>query len=76
MSIELQQPAAALREFELTLQKEPNRFRALYGAAHAAQLAGDRAKARTYFQQLLEVAKAADTERPELAEARRAVAGN
>ena len=31
---------SALKEFEATLKKEPNRFRALYGAARAASLAG------------------------------------
>ena len=44
MLLQLKQPAEALKEFEATLKKEPNRFRALYGAAHAAALAGDRAE--------------------------------
>jgi tetratricopeptide (TPR) repeat protein len=68
------QPAQALKEFEETLTREPRRFRAVYGAAHAAQLAGDRVKARGYYQQLVEICKASDTDRPELQEARRAVA--
>ena len=69
--LDVQQPAVALREFEQTLQKEPNRFRAVYGAARAAQLSGDNAKSRQYFGQLLEISKQADSERPELIEARR-----
>jgi tetratricopeptide (TPR) repeat protein len=68
------QPAQALKEFEETLTREPRRFRAVYGAAHAAQLAGERVKARAYYQQLVEICKASDTDRRELQEARRAVA--
>ncbi len=69
--LELKQPSAALKEFTATLTKEPNRFRALYGAAEAAKLAGDRQTAQTYFRQLLKVAERADKPgRLELAEAR------
>jgi len=68
------QPAQALKEFEETLTREPRRFRAVYGAAHAAQLAGDRIKARHYYQQLVEICKTSDTDRAELQEARKAVA--
>jgi tetratricopeptide (TPR) repeat protein len=67
------QPALALKEFEETLTREPRRFRAVYGAAHSAQLSGDSAKARTYYQQLVEICKNSDTARPELLEARKAV---
>jgi len=67
------QPAPALKEFEETLTREPRRFRAVYGAAHSAQLSGDTAKARTYYQLLVEICKNSDTARPELQEARKAV---
>jgi len=71
----LKQPAEALREFEATLKKEPNRFRALYGAAKAAALAGDRAKARSHYELLVKVCERGDSPgRPELAEARTFVA--
>jgi hypothetical protein len=40
--------AGALREFEAVLHKEPNRLRALGGAALAAERSGDKAKAREY----------------------------
>jgi len=70
--LELKRPAEALKEFEATLAKEPNRFRALYGAAEAANLAGDRAAAKKYFRELVKVAERADQPgREELAEARR-----
>jgi tetratricopeptide (TPR) repeat protein len=71
MLLELKRPAEALKEFEATLTKEPNRFRSLYGAAEAAKQAGDRQAAQTYFQKLLKVAERADKPgRQELAEAR------
>jgi len=71
MLLELKDPAAALTEFQATLQKEPNRFRAVYGVARAARLAGDAATARTAFTQLLTICSRADQPgRPELVEAR------
>jgi len=69
--LELNQPADALKEFEATLVKEPNRFRSLYGAAEAAKQMGNRPTERLYFQKLLKVAEGADQPgRPELKEAR------
>lgn len=66
--------AAALTEFEATLQKEPRRFRSVYGAAHAAELASNRAKSSQYYQQLLEICRKADTDgRPELQAARKGI---
>jgi tetratricopeptide (TPR) repeat protein len=77
MLLEMKQPAEALKEFQATLKKEPNRFRALYGAARAASLSGDRTAARSYYSQLLKICAKADSPgRPELAEARKAVAGS
>jgi tetratricopeptide (TPR) repeat protein len=71
MLLELKRPAEALKEFEATLTKEPNRFRSLYGAAEAAKLAGDRQTEQSYFRKLLKVAERADTPgRQELVEAR------
>jgi len=60
----------ALVAFEATMKKEPNRFRGAYGAARAAEAAGDRAKAVTLYAQVLAIASAADGNRPELAHAR------
>ncbi|HUQ09852.1 MAG TPA: hypothetical protein VM146_06005, partial [Steroidobacteraceae bacterium] len=66
------QPAAAQQAFEATLKREPNRFRALYGAARAGSLAGDRAAATRYYGWLLKICTRADKPgRAELAEARR-----
>ena len=72
----MNQPAEALKEFEATLKKEPNRFRALYGAARSASLAGDHQKARTHAAALLKVCERGDAPgRPELVEARKLAAG-
>jgi tetratricopeptide (TPR) repeat protein len=72
MLLQVNQPADALAEFEATLKKEPNRFRAVYGAAKAASLAGNRQKARTYYAQLLRICERADAPgRPELQDAQR-----
>lgn len=63
-------PELALDEFQATLQKEPNRFLALKGAAQAADDAGGSNTARDYYRQLLTVAATADSERPALRRAR------
>jgi hypothetical protein len=68
-------PQGALKEFEQTLTKEPNRFRALYGAARASGQTGDAAGAKRYFARLVEMcAGAGEPARPELQEARAALA--
>jgi len=70
MLLQMNRPEQALEEFEATLKREPNRFRALYGAARAAQLKGDREASREYFRELLKVCERADKPgRKELAEA-------
>jgi hypothetical protein len=68
--LDLEQPAAALRQYEASLLDAPNRFNSLYGAAHSAELAGQRAKAKEYCAKLIEVSRLTDGERPELREAK------
>ena len=51
--LELNQPAKALAVFEQSQRGDPKRFRNVYGAARAAELAGDREKAKTFYTQLL-----------------------
>ena len=60
----------ALTEYTSALKQYPNRYRALYGAARAADAAGDAATARTYYQRVIELSKHADGVRPELQRAR------
>ena len=62
-------PAEALAAFESTLERSPNRFNALYDAATAAQAAGQREKARHYFQALVAVTDPL-SRRPELSTAK------
>jgi tetratricopeptide (TPR) repeat protein len=68
--MEQQQPAQALTEYEASLRSTPNRLRGLYGAAKAAQGARQLDKAANYFRKLAELTKDADTERPEIREAK------
>ena len=70
MLLEARQPAAALREYEASQVREPNRFRGHYGVARAAEEVGDRVKAGRSYGQLLALAMDGGSERPELARAR------
>jgi hypothetical protein len=68
--LETGQAAVALREFEMSLKATPNRYRGFWGAARAAEAAGDRQKAADYFTKLVALTKNADSTRPELARAK------
>jgi hypothetical protein len=59
-----------LQEFEASIPREPNRFNGLYGAARAAELAGEVEKARTYYGQLVALGAGGDTDRPALQQAK------
>lgn len=64
-------PADALREYEAVIAREPNRLGPTAGAAQAAQKAGDARKAAHYAARVVELTAAADTARPEFAQAKR-----
>lgn len=68
--LEAKQPAAALVEYERALKSTPNRYRGLYGAARAAEAAGNRERAATYYGGLVALARTGDGTRPEVAAAR------
>jgi len=70
MLLATNQPAEALIEFERSLKHDPNRFRATYGAARAADAAGNRKAARDYYTKLQTLSAGRDTQRPELAHAK------
>ncbi|HEV8305999.1 MAG TPA: hypothetical protein VGQ25_13620, partial [Gemmatimonadales bacterium] len=57
--------------YDATLEREPGRARSIYGAARAAELAGDRAGARVRYAEFLKLMAGADGDRPEIAQARR-----
>jgi tetratricopeptide (TPR) repeat protein len=65
--------AEARTAYEATLSREPNRARSLYGAARAAQLAGDRAGARPRFLEFLAQMQSGEGDRVEIARAREAL---
>jgi predicted Zn-dependent protease len=64
--LEMNNPQQALPAFEAALKEEPSRFWSLYGAARAAELSGDRAKAKAFYTQLILQSGSADDERSEL----------
>jgi tetratricopeptide (TPR) repeat protein len=66
------QAQAALGEYQAVLRIAPNRFNALYGAASAAEAAGNATLANQFFQKLTEIA--VGDERPELVTAKKKVA--
>lgn len=76
MLMALGEPAQAQSEFERSLLRDPNRFRGVYGAAVAAEAAGDATAARKYYAKLEELCAERDTERPELQRARQFLASN
>jgi hypothetical protein len=67
-------PADALKEYEAVLTKEPNRYRAVTGAMYAARESGDRAKARAFARQLLDLGGKTNSTRYSLAQARQIAA--
>jgi tetratricopeptide (TPR) repeat protein len=68
--LELGQPSRALKEYERSLLSSPNRFNSIYGAARAAELDGNRIKARLFYERVVDTCKLGDTSRPELQRAR------
>ncbi len=75
MLLELKRPADALKEYEASQKREPNRLRGWYGAGLAASQAGEKAKAKRYFGRLVALAGKGEP-RPEVAAARAWLAGS
>ena len=71
---ELNQPDLALKEYEKSLEISPNRFHSIYGAARAAELAKNHAKARSYYEKLAALTEQADDSRPELQQTKKYLA--
>ena len=70
MLLELNKPKEALVAYEENLIGHPGRFNGIYGAAIAAKRANDLDKAILYFNQLIELTKDINSERPEILEAK------
>jgi hypothetical protein len=60
--------------YRATLSREPRRARSLFGAARAAELAGDSTGAKAAYHQFLKLIEAGDGERPELSKAKKFLA--
>jgi tetratricopeptide (TPR) repeat protein len=73
---DLNRPADAQAAFERSLELNPGRFNALLGAGRAAETAGRQEAARDYYGKLLDLAKAGDGTRPELARVRTYLKGD
>ena len=63
--LEMHRPAEAQAAYELALKETPNRFNSLYGAAQAAELAGNREAANQHNDLLRQIC-GAGADRPEL----------
>ena len=61
---------AALQEYEASMKNAPERLRGFYGAAKAAEAAGNKDKATAYFHKLVHLTGDADSDRAEVREAR------
>lgn len=69
MLLEFGQPRDALAEYRQALNLSPNRFNGLYNAGRAAEAAGDKAQANSYYTALLKSTDAGShSTRPEFAQ--------
>lgn len=73
MLLEMKRPEQALAEYQGDLKFNPKRFNGLYGAAQAAEMAGQASQATEYYAVLVKTCAGSSSERPELAKAKQAV---
>jgi len=74
--LELNKPSDALKEYEQSLASSPNRLNGLAGAARAAELAGNKVKARTFYTALLKISASSDGQRAEIQRAKAFIGKN
>jgi len=67
-------PAAALKEYQVSMKNSPNRLRGFYGAAMAANSTGQKKLAATYWAKLADLTKDADSERWEMVQVKHQLA--
>ncbi|WP_341225458.1 hypothetical protein [uncultured Arcticibacterium sp.] len=70
MLLAANKPKEALTTYELNLERRPNRFNGLYGAAAAAKKSGNSVKSKRYFEALVDLTKNIESNRPEIKEAK------
>jgi len=73
MLAEMHRPEQALAEYRADLKFNPKRFNGLYGAAQAAEMAGQASAASEYYALLVKTCEGGSSTRPELAKAKQAV---
>src|SRR5262249_12676005 len=73
--LELNRPAEATIYFQKALSRTPNRPKAIFGLARAAQLLGDNETAKRRYGEFLATWRTADPDRPELAKAKEFLRG-
>jgi hypothetical protein len=71
--LEMKHPDQALAEYRADLKFNPKRFNGLYGAAQAAELAGQASEATEYYAVLVKTCEGSSSQRPELTKAKQAV---
>lgn len=76
MLLELDKPSEALEAYETSLALSANRFNSLYGAGRAAELSGDREKAKQFYTMLIQVSAKEDIDRPAFKAATKFLASN
>jgi tetratricopeptide (TPR) repeat protein len=67
MFMQMNKPSEAFNAYKESLEKTPNRFNGVYGACISAEKSGNKIDAKLYGLQLLDIAKSANSTRPELA---------
>jgi tetratricopeptide (TPR) repeat protein len=70
MLLQMNKPTDALAAYEANLKTHPNRFNALYGAALASEISGDKEKAKYYYSQLLTITISPSSNRTEIEKAK------
>lgn len=73
MLLDMKRGDQALAEYKASLKFAPNRFNSLYGAAQAAELAGQASEAGQYYSQLVKICEGSSSSRPELSKAKQEV---
>ena len=72
--LEAKRPQQALAEYQADLKLNPNRFDSLYGAAQAAEQAGQQKEASDYYAQLVRSCEGGSSTRAELTRAKELLA--
>lgn len=72
--LEAKRPQEALAEYQADLKLNPNRFDSLYGAAQAAEQAGQQKEASDYYAQLVKSCEGGTSTRAELTRAKELLA--